>query len=399
MSAPITSFVAFATEDSDVAILKSFAATNGLATENIFKGMIHDATEYLKTNPSPDVLLVQIPSQEAAPALLEQLAEVCDPNTKVITIGTINEYSFYCWLMDIGITQYLLCPLLDTTLGQSFDKLQSHVAGDKKDKPPSKIIAVMGARGGVGASTVALNLAAILGEQTHKKIALVDLDPQEGSLSLSLDMQPSVGLRDVLEKPDRIDSLFLERVMNKVGKYLSVLSAEERLSDQLAISEQAAFPLLDELKNKYDYVVLDVPRHLNHFTRTCLQTADYSLLVTELSLLCLRDTLRMQDAIREAWKTRPPLIIANRVGLAAKQEVPAVDFEKGAGAKISAQIPFAPEIFMSISRDVPAIKYKSHAAVKPLLHLASLIAPEAKPAQPEAKKKGFSLFNLKKNEG
>ncbi len=398
MSSSLTSFVAFASEDSDVAILKAFAHAQGMSAENIFKGMIADASEYLKTNPSPDVLLVQIPSQEAAPELLEGLAELCDQNTKVITVGTINEYSFYCWLMDIGITQYLLCPLTESALSHAFEKLQSNVAAEQKDKPPCKIIAVMGARGGVGASMVALNLAALLGEQTHKKIALVDLDPQEGSLSLSLDMEPSIGLRDVLEKPDRIDSLFLERVMNKVGKYLSVLSAEERLSDQLAISEQAAFPLLEELRNKYDYVVLDVPRHLNHFTRTCLQTADYSLLVTELSLLCLRDTLRMQDAMREAWKIKPPMIIANRVGLAPKQEVPVVDFEKGAGAKISEQIPFTPDIFMSVSRDVPAVKHKTHAAVKPLLHLAALIAPEAKPAAADAKKPAslFSFITKKK---
>jgi len=397
MTSPITSFAAFASQDGDLDVLKIFAGARGISDDNIRKGTIADATEYLKTHPSPDLLLVEIPSQEKAPELLEALAEVCDPSTKVITIGTVNEYSFYCWLMDIGITQYLLSPLSELALGNALLKLQSHAAAEKKDKPPSKLIAVMGARGGVGASTVALNLAAILGEQTHKKVALVDLDPQEGSISLSLDMLPSIGLRDVLEKPDRIDSLFLERVMSKVGKYLSVLSAEERLSDQLVIDENAAFPLLDELKNKYDYVVLDVPRHMNHFTRTCLQTADYTLLVTELSLLCLRDTLRMQDAMREGWKTKPPMLVANRVGLAAKQEVPLLDFEKGAGAKITEHIPFAPDIFMPITRDVPAVKHKSHAATKPLYQIAATIAPEIKPALAPAKKAGvgFSLFRKK----
>ncbi|MDX2074349.1 MAG: AAA family ATPase [Alphaproteobacteria bacterium] len=398
MSSPITSFIAFASEESDLTLLRAFAAARSLADDKIFKGTITDASNYLKTNPSPDLLLVEIPSQQEAPALLDQLAEVCGPDTKVITIGKIDEYSFYCWLMDIGITQYLLSPLTESAVDHAFERLQAHVAQAKKDRPPSRLIAVMGTRGGVGASTVALNLAAILGEETHKKVALVDLDPQEGSISLALDIQPSVGLRDVLEKPDRIDSLFLERVMNKMGKYLSVLSAEERLSDQLAISDQAAMPLLEELRNKYDYIVLDVPRHLNHFTRTCLQTADFALLVTELSLLSLRDTLRMQDAMRDGWKTRPPMIIANRVGLAPKQEIPVVDFEKGAGAKIAEQIAFAPDIWMVVGRDVPAVKHKSHASVQPLYRLAAAIAPEIKLDTP-GRKNSFSLPFFKKKEG
>jgi pilus assembly protein CpaE len=396
--AVLSTIVAFASENADLAALKSFAAGRGMSDETIFRGTIKDASEYLKISPSPDVLIVEIPSRENAAEMLDALAEVCDPNTKVITIGKINEYSFYCWLMDIGIAQYLLCPLDEHVLEAAFEKLQSSVSVGAASRPPSKLIAVMGARGGVGATSVAINLAGIISEQTQKKVALVDLDPQEGTISLALDIQPSMGLRDVLEKPDRIDSLFLDRVMSKVGKYLAILSAEERLSEQLAIHENAAQPLLDELRTKYDYIVLDVPRHMNHFTRTCLQAADHTILVTELTLLCLRDTLRMQDAMKEGWKAKPPMIVTNRVGLAAKHEIPALDFEKGTGARITDQITFAPDIFMPISRDIPALKHKSHAAVKSLYHLASLIAPIQKtPAAAAKKSTGLSFF--KKKEG
>ncbi len=397
MTTTISSFVAFASNISDLSTLKAFAQSRGLNESDVHQGTIIEATTYLKNNPSPDVLLVEIPSQEHAATLLDGLAEVCDADTKVITIGAINEYSFYCWLMDIGIAQYLLCPLTEPALTGVFDKLTSTLAGEQKDKPPSVLVAVMGARGGVGATSVAINLAAILAEHTHKKVALVDLDPQEGSVALALDMQPSVGLRDALEKPDRIDSLFLERVMNKLGKHLSVLSAEESLAEQLAVNEQAAAPLLAELRNKYDYVVLDVPRHMNGFTKTCLQTADHTLLVTELSLLSLRDTLRMQDAMQGGWKAKPPTIIANRVGLASKVEVPVVDFEKGVGAKISQQIPFVPEVFMPMTRDIPAIKHKANPAVRPLYQLAATIAPELKSKpEPAAKPKSPFSFLAKK---
>ena len=396
MSSPITSFAAFVSGSKDIEVLQSFAAAKGMATDRIYTGMIADATEYLKTNSSPDVLLVEIPSQAEAPGLLDALAEVCDANTKVITIGTINEYSFYCWLMDIGITQYLLSPLNESSVEHAFERLHAHGAEEKKDKQPSKLIAVMGARGGVGATSVAINLAGVLAESTHHKVALVDLDPQEGSVALALDIEPTRGLRDALEKPDRIDALFLERVMAKVGKYLSVLSAEESLSEMLEVNDQAAEPLLAELSAKYDYVVLDVPRHMTNFVASCLARADCTILVSELSLLCLRDTLRMQDAMREGWKAKPPLVVANRVGFASKQEVPLLDFEKGIGSKITAQIPFAPDIFMPITRDIPAAKYKTHASVKALYHLASLIAPEVKITSVEQKSKiGFSFLKKK----
>ena len=136
---------------------------------------------------------------------------------------------------------------------------------------------------------------------------------------------------------------------------------------------------------------------MNHFTRACLQMADHSLLVAELSLLSLRDTLRMQDAMREGWKVKPPTIVINRVGLAPKMEVPALDFEKGIGVKISEQISFAPDIFMPMTRDIPALKHKAHASVRPLYKLAALVEPSLKSkAEPAEKPKSAFSFLSKK---
>ena len=391
----IASFVAFVVRDADRALLTEFSRVRGFAESHIYPGSIREAVEFLKTNPSPDMLLVEIPALEEAQSLLDALADVCDPHTKVLTMGEVNEYSFYCWLMDMGIANYLLSPLTEQVLEAAFQKLQTPIAGGKHDKPPAKLIAIVGARGGVGSTSVAINFAGVLAEQTHQKVALVDLDPQEGSVALALDIEPTHGLRDALEKPERIDSLFLERVMAKLGKYLSVLSAEENLSDHLAVNEQAADPLLAEIRAKYDYVVLDVPRHMTGFAQNCLRMADYTILVSELTLLCLRDTLRLQDAMREGWKAKPPLIVANRVGLAAKHEVPIADFEKGINTKITEQIAFAPDVFMPIMRDIAAVKFKHNPAVKPIYHLVHMIVPNAKPLEPEAKKKDFSFFKRK----
>ncbi len=396
-------FLAFASDDKDVGTLKQFATAQGWGDNCINQGNITNAAEYLKSNPSPILLLVEISSSKDAPGQLDALAEVCDPGTKVIVTGLVNEYSFYCWLMDLGIFCYLLKPLTEQTLAGALAKSTEAPTGQAKTgKPPGKIIAVIGTRGGVGTTTLALNLAGVIAETSAKKTALIDLDPREGSIALAMDLEPSRGLREALEKPDRIDSLFMERVMTKPHQHLSILSAEETLQDQLKIHDHASEALLKELKGAYDVIVLDVPRYLDPFSTKCLGAADNVVLATELTLLSLRDALRMQDMMRESLKMRAPVVVAMRTGLAAKHQVIVADFEKGINAKVAFSVPFTPDIFMPIGADIPALKSKSHASVKPIYQLAEQLIPEAKSADAgkagKGEKKSGGMFAKKKKD-
>lgn len=397
MAAKRPDFLAFAGAD-DSAALKAFAALHGWDASSIHEGDIVSATEFLKANPSPHILLVEVPSREAAPGLIDALADVCEPGTKVIITGHINEYSFYVWLTEIGIFNYLLKPLNAAALEGVFQKAQAPAApAGITEKPPATVIAVAGARGGVGASTIALNLAGIIAENPALRVALVDADPQDGSIALSLDIEPSRGLRDALERPERIDGLFIERVMSKLGANLSILSAEENLHDKINTHDDATRSLLAELQERFDVVVFDVGRLPSAFSRQCLLVSNKILLTADLSLLSLRDTLRLSDLMREHFKLSAPLMVANRVGLASKQMLAVEDFEKGVSAKFTAQIPFAPELFMEVGAFIPAVKNKTHAAGKPLRALAAQLVPQAgKPAAKESK--GFSLFSKRKKE-
>jgi len=387
--------LAFVNSDSDMAALKAFAANHQWPDSGIQQGDIRTAATFLKSHSSPVFLVVELPSASEAPTLLDELANVCDPETKVISIGDINEYSFYCWLMDLGIFSYLLKPLTEQALENAYQKSLAPAATTKNEKQPGKIIAVMGTRGGVGTTTISLNLAGIIASQSKKQVTLVDIDPQEGSVALALDIEPSRGLRDALEKPDRIDSLFIERMMHKPLKNLSVMSAEESLQDPLHIHDHTADTLLRELRAKFDFIVLDIPRHQTHFSRQALKQADYIVLVTELTLLSLRDALRMGDMLRESLKMKPPLVVANRIGLAPKQELLPVDFEKGMNIKIACRVTFAPDIFMQISSDIVAVKHKANPVVKPLYQLAEQLVPEAKSVAVAGEKKSLGLFAKK----
>lgn len=394
-------FLAFASDAADVETLKQFAAAHGWADSCIQQGDIRTATAFLKENPSPGMLLVEVPSASEAPALLDGLAEVCSGETKVIVMGAINEYSFFCWLQEIGIFSYLLRPLTAQMLETTYAKaVERPAAPGHAAKAPAKVIAVIGARGGVGASTLALNLAGIIADQSRKNVALIDLDPYESTLSLTLDIEPSRGFREALEKPDRIDSLFIERVMAKPIKHLSVLSAEESLQDNIIVHDQASEMLLKEMRDKFDVLVLDVPRHLNAFTGGCLAKAEQVVLVAELTLPSLRDTLRLSDQMREMFKLKPPMIVINRKGM-TKHDLKPADFEKGVGGTIAHSVPFAADLFMPVGTEIPALKIKTHAAAKVLQQIAGDLVPEAKggikdAGGKEAKKSG-GMFKKKKD--
>jgi pilus assembly protein CpaE len=336
-------------------------------------------------------LLVEVPSAQEASGLIDALADVCEPDTKVVIIGHVNEYSFYCWLTEIGIFSYLLKPLTLQMVEGVYEKAQAPaISVASAEKPKAKVIAVTGARGGVGATTIALNLAGVLAEYSGLRIALVDVDAQDGCLALQLDVEPSRGLRDALERPERIDGLFVERVMHKITPNFSVLCAEESMQDKVQLHEQASKNLMQELRANFDVVVLDVPRNATGLARQCLKEATQVVLVADMSLPSLRDVLRISDVFKESLGLPQPLVVASKVDAAPKHELKKEDFEKGIGMELAASIAYAPDVFMGVGTTVGVVKSKQHAAAKALHVFAGTLVPEAKPAEEKPK----SLFSF-----
>jgi pilus assembly protein CpaE len=197
---------------------------------------------------------------------------------------------------------------------------------------------------------MATALASLFAREHNLTTALVDLDAQFGSVALGLDLEPSRGLRDALEKPDRIDSLFLERVMMKASDRLSILSAEEPLGEQIHLHAHAGELLLAGLREKFPMIVLDLPRQFTPLTRYALAEADQVVIVTEPGILPLRDALRLRDLLVDQLKRPAPLYIVNREGLAGKHEVPRAEFAKHLGAPVALHVPFNAEIIALTAR-------------------------------------------------
>ncbi|MBN8543555.1 MAG: AAA family ATPase [Alphaproteobacteria bacterium] len=365
----------------------------------VIQGGAVDAVGYLKENPSPDFLIVEVPSADAAPAMLDQLADVVAPETKVVITGKIDTFRFYQWLKDIGVHGYLLEPFTAAQLQEILKEAPAR--GDKSEaKKPSKVVAFIGARGGVGATTIVANTGYIIATEQKKPTAIIDLDLHFGALALTHDIEPSRGLQDALEKPDRIDGLFLDRVMTKYVDNLYLLSAEEPLHEATPHDANAAEKLLLVMREKFEVILVDLPHVMTPLTRAVLLAADEVIIVSELSLGSLRDALRIKDYVVEQLHRPAPKIISNREGMYGKHELKLADFEKHIGTKISAHVPFTADIFVAATQGELAAKAVKHVDVQKALHaVVQLIVGAKKPAdgaKPQAKPLLGGLFAPKK---
>ena len=161
------------------------------------------------------------------------------------------------------------------------------------------MVAFVGARGGVGTTTLAVNLAWHLANRQSRRVALVDLDLQNGDCALALNIKPTPGLREALVNPTRIDNTLLERVMTPVGERLFVLSSEEPLRDDLEFTAEAVDTLVAALREQFHYVVIDVPRIPATPYRRALDTADFRIIVGDQTLAV---GARHRAAARRAWR-------------------------------------------------------------------------------------------------
>lgn len=369
-----THLLAYVSDGESAASVRALMNRQNVHNFAVEPGTAAEAAEYLKTHPSPQTLIVEIPGAEHAARMLDALADVVNPSTRVIVTGKVDTFSFYHWLMGLGIHDYLLQPFNEQQLASSLMKgtaTPAPAGSNEKTAKPAMTIALLGARGGVGATTLATALASLMANENTIPTALIDLDAQFGSVALGLDLEPSRGLRDALEKPDRIDTLFLERVMMKLGNNLSILSAEEPLAEQIVPHAQAGELLFTALREKFGVLVVDVPRQMNVMTRYVLGNADHVIIVSEPSILSLRDALRVKDYVVDTLKRPAPMIVINREGYSSKTEPSRNEFAKHLGTDPVAHVPFMAGIIAASGKgdDVAADK-KLKAAIEPLRVLA-----------------------------
>jgi len=251
-------------------------------------------------------------------------------------LGTVNDVGLFRDLLAAGATDYLVKPVSREGLTAA---LQNQNASAANGSGLGEVVAFVGCRGGVGATTTAVSCAWLLGEQRKQRTALVDLDLHFGTVGLKLDTDPGSGLCEALEQPSRIDALFVERAMIKLSETLRMLAAEAALGETLMVDPGAIDVLLYELRRKFAWVLVDLPRWVTPTQRVVLGAANRVVLLCERSLAGLRDTIRLQALMREnAPQARVLLVDGGASG--DRATVGKAEFEKAVGCSLDATLPY-----------------------------------------------------------
>jgi pilus assembly protein CpaE len=336
-------FQAFVSDPETGAVVEQVVGDLMFPHAAIRKGTIEDGIKFLGENRSPKLLVVDISGVELPLSEINNLADVCEPGVTVIAVGDRNDVGLFRDLIHHGVADYLVKPLTPPLLQRSLLSAADHTTDPRQMSKLGKLIGVIGSRGGAGATMLATSASWLLAAERRRRVALVDLDLQFGTVALSLDLEPSHGLREALENPNRIDGLFLERAMVQHSDRLFVLSAEESLDESLLLDYAALELVLTELRNKFHYVVVDLPRVPSPCSHQVLQTASNLIVVTDLSLAGMRDTMRLLSLLPVANAACQISVVANRVGEHKQGEMPVGEFEKGIGRKIDHILPFDPK--------------------------------------------------------
>lgn len=331
-------FLAAIADEADREAVLQVALRRGWAHDSIRAGDVRAVRDWLKDAPAPELLLVDVSGCDDVLAEIDALAEVCDPQTRVIAVGAVNDVRLYRDLLRVGVADYLVRPLTPATLADAFSRAEREPVAEA-ESAAAKTYAVIGARGGVGATTLAASLAWDLAHQRGQRTVLLDLDLQFGAAALSLDLEPGRGLREILGSPERIDSLLIGSAMVGHDPLLRVLAAEEPLDDDLQVGATALPALIGALSESAQAVVADVPRKADRLCRDALARADGVVVVTDYSLPALRDTQRLLNMLKTLRPQGGVLVVANRTG-GQPGALPKAEFERGTGAAVDFELPF-----------------------------------------------------------
>lgn len=340
-------FNAFVCDDDTLELIRVAVGDMGWPIEKCNKGGLRNAVQSLSVSASPNILFVDMSESGDPINDINALAEVCEPGTVVIAAGQVNDVRLYRDLLSSGIQDYLLKPLSVDQVRESLTMAQAMLTApkhaDMHDDKPHHMMAVVGVRGGVGASLVSTSLAWAMSEQAGRQTALLDLDVHFGTGALTLDLEPGRGLIDAIDNPSRIDGLFIERAMVRASDKLSLLSAEAPIHQPVMTDGSAFFQLEEELRGAFEMTIVDLPRQVLIPFPHLVSEAGTILLVTDVTLAAARDTIRLLSWFKQNVPGARVILVANKFQNAIG-ELSRKEFESSIERPIDIVIPFDPKL-------------------------------------------------------
>jgi pilus assembly protein CpaE len=382
--APRVSLQAFCDTVETAAAVQSASEDRrlGKAHIKIQMGGMAAAIEAYRSAPTPNVIVLETDGRNDILAGLDQLASVCDSGTRVVVIGRINDVTLYRELVRRGVSDYVIAPVTAIDVVRSICNLFSA----PEAKAVGRIVAVVGAKGGVGASTVAHNVAWAIARDLAMDSVVVDLDLAFGTAGLDYNQDPPQGIADAVFSPDRVDTAFIDRLLSKCTDHLSLLAAPATLERVYDFGAEAFDSIFDTLRTTMPCIVLDIPHQWSGWTKRALVGADDILIVAAPDLANLRNTKNIFDLLKSLRPNdRAPLYCFNQVGVPKRPEINAGEFAKAIESQPIAAIPFDPQMFGSAANNGQMIAEISanHRTTEMFLHIAQRLTGRSETKKPK----------------
>ncbi|WP_334146891.1 AAA family ATPase [Hyphomicrobium sp.] len=315
----------------------------GKAHVTIQMGGAAAAIAHYQESPTPNLIILETHAPHASlVAELEELAQSCDAGTKVVIVGTANDVVLYRDLMKRGISEYLVAPVSTFELMECLSNLYNNPASD----PVGQVLAFVGAKGGVGSSTVCHNVAWTLSEILSTNIVIADMDLAFGTTGLDFNQDPVQGIADALQNPDRLDEVLLDRLLTTCSKHLSIFAAPVVLDRDYEMTPEGCETVIDVVRQNVPFVAVDLPHTWAPWSKRLLLQADEIVITAMPDLANLRNAKNIVDLVRAARKNdAAPHLVLNMANMQKRPEITQKEFEGALGLETLAVIDFDCENF------------------------------------------------------
>jgi pilus assembly protein CpaE len=307
------------------------------------------AVQHYQESPTPNLIIVEsaLPRQQLI-GELDRLAECCDPGTKVVIVGHVNDVILYRELLKRGVSEYLVAPIGAAQLMESLSNLYN----DPESDPVGHVYAFIGAKGGVGSSTICHNAAWTLSEALQSNVIIADLDLAFGTTGLDFNQDPVQGIADALATPERLDEVLLDRLLTKCSKHLSIFAAPVVLDRDYDISPDGCDMVIDVARQNVPYVVVDLPHGWSAWSKRVLMQADEVVITAAPDLANLRNAKNIVELLKTSRKNDSmPQLVVNMANMPKRPEISLKEFEDALGIKALCVIDFDPETFGQASNN------------------------------------------------
>lgn len=302
-----------------------------------------EVAKKLRKEISPNIVIVDVSGEAQPITALAELANVLEPDVKVLVIGDRQDANFYRQLIrGLGVSEYLYKPLNRSMVSRFFGPHLTNEIYLSDDTRGGRVLGFVGSRGGVGTSTIAANFSWYLGEIARRHTLIVDGDLYAGTIAVLLGAKVDGGLRTAFEAPQRVDELFIERSSQTVGDRCDVLSSQVGVYEKLSFDRKASNHLIDVVKKKYNYIIVDICRDYSELSKSLENLCEQKIIVIDGTLSSLRDCLRYTSYQKTEKQGVRPLIVLNKFGEPGTLSLS--EIKDGLGRSPDIIIPFIPRL-------------------------------------------------------